>query len=336
MNEEEKDELIKIIIDITDFFVDEIDDKKKKIKTAIRINELSKKYVAKLNIILYLLSFSKSYYYKLIKEINEQRINNTLIIDKRIRDDKEYILFLIKKIYFESNKVFGAKRIRLILTKTYEIKITYKTVFKYMNELNLKYIIRRKNTRRIDAKNTQDQTKNILNRNFEININNKTICTDVTYIKFLNKWVYLSAAISLTNNKIIAWNLSTSNNNELVMDTFKNVDLSKYNMIHSDHGVQYTSKDFKNLLIENNIIQSMSRVGNSLDNRPIEYWFSIIKTEYLNLKIKKIKTFDQLISLIDESIKDYNNRIQPCLQCLTPHQLDIIQSKQFNQLICNI
>ena len=44
-------------------------------------------------------------------------------------------------------------------------------------------------------------------------------------------------------------------------------------IIHSDHGYQYSSHDYLNFMKKHNGIISMSRVGNSLDNREIEYFF---------------------------------------------------------------
>ena len=42
---------------------------------------------------------------------------------------------------------------------------------------------------------------------------------------------------------------------------------------HSDQGSQYLSTTFKQLLNENDFIQSMSRRGNSQDNAPMESFF---------------------------------------------------------------
>ncbi len=44
-------------------------------------------------------------------------------------------------------------------------------------------------------------------------------------------------------------------------------------IVHSDHGSQYSSSDYLTFMEQNNGIVSMSRIGNSLDNREIEYFF---------------------------------------------------------------
>ncbi len=62
----------------------------------------------------------------------------------------------------------------------------------------------------------------------------------------------------------------------------------------------------------------MERVGVSLDNRPIEYFFSIFKQEYMP---RKSLDYEKTRELISSSIYDYNNeRFQGCLKNMTPHE----------------
>lgn len=69
---------------------------------------------------------------------------------------------------------------------------------------------------------------------------------------------------------------------------------------------------FRKLLQENGIEQSMSRIGNSLDNRPIEYWFSIIKKELLKaLSLNNIsceQIYNEIkISFIVTTVKEFSS-----------------------------
>lgn len=50
-------------------------------------------------------------------------------------------------------------------------------------------------------------------------------------------------------------------------------------VLHSDRGYQYQIKEYQNELKENNLIQSMSRKGNCLDNSPTENFFGRLKEE---------------------------------------------------------
>lgn len=55
-----------------------------------------------------------------------------------------------------------------------------------------------------------------------------------------------------------------------------------------------------------NVTQSTSRVGNSLDNRPAEYFFSNLKSEFLNLIPHKDRVETETISKMEEYINFYN------------------------------
>lgn len=50
-------------------------------------------------------------------------------------------------------------------------------------------------------------------------------------------------------------------------------------ILHSDHGRQYQMSQYQKTLEENNIIQSMPRKGNCLDNSVIENFFGALKSK---------------------------------------------------------
>ena len=67
----------------------------------------------------------------------------------------------------------------------------------------------------------------------------------------------------------------------------------------------------------------MSRGGNSLDNREIEYFFSILKIEIFPIFQQKVRTltFDEL-KKIEQFINWYNNeRFIKKFNLKTPHEL---------------
>ncbi|SKC02916.1 Integrase core domain-containing protein [Sphingobacterium nematocida] len=50
-------------------------------------------------------------------------------------------------------------------------------------------------------------------------------------------------------------------------------------IFHSDRGIQYACGEFKSILSDNNIIQSMSRKANCWDNAVAESFFKSLKAE---------------------------------------------------------
>ncbi|WP_341515182.1 IS3 family transposase [Mesomycoplasma ovipneumoniae] len=184
----------------------------------------------------------------------------------------------------------------------------------------------RKKRRKSEIKNTKFLLPDIVKRDYNDKLNRNIFATDVSYIKaprdVKENHVFLSVIIEHKTKKIRDFKLSVSNDLNLVMDnikTFRSID--KDFVIHSDHGFQYTSKVYIDKINEMGGTVSLSRMGNSLDNREAEYWFSIIKSECLNeLNYSKI-TLEDLRKIIADYIYWYNNyRIQSILNWKTPQQ----------------
>ncbi len=196
-----------------------------------------------------------------------------------------------------------------------------KRIRRLMRLIGISSVIRRKRKGYIKHK-PQITAENVLNREFAALNPNEKWLTDVTEFKVIgsNIKLYLSAIIDLYDKSIISYKLGTSNNNKLVFDTYeeaiKNNPKAKP-MFHSDRGFQYTSKVFKHKLDQQEITQSMSRVGRCIDNGPMEGFWGTLKAEmyYLN-KFHDIKVLENEIS---KYIDFYNNkRYQNKLKGLTP------------------
>ena len=88
-------------------------------------------------------------------------------------------------------------------------------------------------------------------------------------------------------------------------------------LFHSDRGYQYTSKSFRQRILDAGMTQSMSRVAKCIDNGPMEGFWGIMKREmYYG---KKYRTKEELISAIENYIDYYTNRrVQRNLGVLTP------------------
>ena len=101
---------------------------------------------------------------------------------------------------------------------------------------------------------------------------------------------------------ITSYSVSKCNNEAMVIDNLKDA-IHKTNdttslLIHSDQGILYQANEFRKLLEENNIEQSMSRRGNCYDNAVIESFFATLKCEFVYInKFKNIEQFKYDIEL---------------------------------------
>lgn len=143
-----------------------------------------------------------------------------------------------------------------------------------MNKYHLKpeYIkrIRPNNNKRIE----ENVKPNLVKRKFNTDEPNKIWVTDITYLIYNNKKMYLSTILDLYDRKVIAYKISKFNNNQLVIDTLNQAISKRKNVyrliLHSDKGFQYTSYQYKAICNSNNIQISMSRKGTPIDDSPME------------------------------------------------------------------
>jgi transposase InsO family protein len=127
------------------------------------------------------------------------------------------------------------------------------------------------------------------------------------------------------DKSIVSWQLSPFIDFKLVMDTLNGAiekvpyEQRKELILHSDQGWHFTHNIYQQTLLNNEITQSISRKGSSVDNAPIESFFAIIKTECIYLEENLFtKNLDFVVS---EYIYYYNNnRLQVKIKELAPIQ----------------
>ena len=221
----------------------------------------------------------------------------------------------------EKNKTWGIRQIRMQIKKIYGVIVTNFTVYRYMR-LNSIQSITRKKTHRY-SKLPHHQIPNLLQRNFTTFCSNCKWSIDISYIFATDGVKYLCAIKDMYDKSIISYTISKTLDLTFVLNTVQRaVDIvpleQRRNLIlHSDQGFHFTNVVYQKLLKDNNIIQSISAKGSSVDNVPIESFFSTLKSECIYLiKNLKVKDIDETI---DKFIEYYNNeRLQEKIKELTP------------------
>lgn len=219
---------------------------------------------------------------------------------------------------------YGYRRVTLALRNTLDKAVNYKTIAKIMRLLKLKSVIRVKKYKSYKG-DVGIAAANILQRNFKADNPYEKWVTDVTEFKVAGSKLYLSPIMDLFNGEIISYNISTSPNYKQVEDMLDKALTRRKKegkdhiktILHSDQGTLYRLKIYQNLLKDNEIIQSMSRKGNCLDNAIIENFFGVLKSELFYLK--KYRSILELTKDIIEYIKYYNDkRIRTNLNGMSP------------------
>lgn len=228
----------------------------------------------------------------------------------------------IIEIFNQHKGRYGYRRILAIL-KSKGYTINHKTVQKLMNTLGLKGKQRKNGNYHSYKGEVGKVADNILKRDFYAAKPFEKLTTDVTEFKVCNNKVYLSPVMDLYNREIVSYSISLSPNlwqiREMLDILFSKLPADARPIFHSDQGWQYQHAEFQRLLSEHNIIQSMSRKGNCMDNGAMENFFGRLKVEmFYGEKFESVNTFiDELKSYINY----YNNeRISLKLKGMSPVQ----------------
>ena len=221
------------------------------------------------------ISVSSYYEYKNCKYI--KRETNSIILCGHIRN------------HFESNKKrYGSRRLSAEL-KSHGVQASHTTVAKYMNRMGLRSRFYPKFKTTTDSNHSNSIADNLLDRNFTILEPNKAWVSDITYISVIGGFEYLTVIIDLYDREVIGYHQSkTMKTSDTVIPALNMAVKNRLNghsapdlIFHSDRGVQYTAKEFTDLLNKYKIIRSNSRKGNCWDNAVAESFFKTLKCELI-------------------------------------------------------
>ena len=240
----------------------------------------------------------------------------------------------IKKIYELSKRTYGSPRVTIKLQEE-GLHVSRRRVARLMKRQNLKSIIRKKWVITTDSRHNYPVVENKLNRDFNVTRPGQVWVSDITYIKTLQGWLYLTVIIDLYDRKVIGWSFSRSLKAAITTIpawkmAVRNRLITQKLIFHSDRGVQYACHEFKNLLSSFKLVErSMSRKGDCWDNAVAESFFKTLKVEHIYHH--NYKTFKEAELSVFEYIEAwYNvNRIHTTIKTSIRNK----KEKFINQLV---
>lgn len=241
------------------------------------------------------------------------------------------LLTQIREIHQKSNRRFGSPSV-LMKLKEQGIHCNHKRIERLMKENQIYSKVKKKFKITTDSNHKFSICPNLVERDFSPQKVNTLWCSDITYIRTGEGWLYLAVVIDLFSRKVIGWSMSESMSRALVIDSFM-MAWSKRgkpeNLVyHSDRGSQYASHDFQNLLKNLNVKQSMSRKANCWDNACAESFFASLKKE--EVYQQKYQTRAEAKACVFEYIEIFYNAYRPhsFTTGLSPNQYEDMKSKE--------
>jgi transposase InsO family protein len=201
---------------------------------------------------------------------------------ERRRTDGE-LTAAITRLHRQSRGTYGSPRIHADLAAV-GVRVGRKRVARLMATAGLAGVCPRRR-RRTTIAGAEARAVNIINRVFgpgrwELD---RAWCGDVTYVRTWQGWAYLATVIDLASRRVVGWALADHMETSLVTDALRMAITARRPapglIFHADRGSQYTSSDFKKLLADHRMVQSLSRRGQCWDNSVAESWFASYKNE---------------------------------------------------------
>lgn len=230
--------------------------------------------------------------------------------------DQIVLMNEIRELYL-SYPFFGYRRITAMLRgQGYEVN--RKCVARLMSLLGLKALYPKKN---LSKRRKEDAVFPYLLKFCPPARPNDAWCVDITYIKLVQGFVYLTALIDVVSRKIMGWCLSPFLDAQSCLDAFNMAVLvARPLVINSDQGSQFTSSAWVEAMTLYGIKISMDGKGRCLDNIFIErFWRSI---KYEDVLLKSYESLIEARNAIAAYIEFYNSvRPHQALKYKTPNQV---------------
>lgn len=220
----------------------------------------------------------------------------------------------------KSRNNYGTRKLKFVLKRRNHI-ISRRKIGEIMKKYSLvsNYTLRQRNKHKNDVNN--DETANILARNFENRTKYEVVVSDLTYVKIGGKWRYICLLLDLCGRKIIGSAVGNQHNAKLVETAFYSVqtDLRNIKLFHTDRGSEFKNKIIEDILTAFGIERSLSAKGTPHDNAVAESMYNIIKTEFVFNR--EFTDLDEFKLYWFDYVNWYNNvRIHGSLGYQTPTQ----------------
>lgn len=215
------------------------------------------------------------------------------------------IMNTIDKIYTEF-PYFGHRKIRRNLKTEHGIQIGRKRTLSLMNQMGLYAIYPKKNPNTSKASKFHKKFPYLL-KNLSIIRPNQVWGTDITYIKLLHGFIYLTVILDWYSRYVISWKLSETLENIFCIEALQEaLEINVPEIHNSDQGVQYTSNDYIAVLEEAKAKISMDGRGRCFDNIFTERLWRSVKQE--NIYMNDYLSIGEAEIGLTKYFKDYNER----------------------------
>jgi transposase InsO family protein len=225
--------------------------------------------------------------------------------------ERQTLLADMKDIAEGSNYSYGSRRMMRAL-QAFGHRVGRSQTRRLMRDAGIVVRYRKRYRVTTNSHHSEPVFPNRLQRDFEPAAPNRSWVADITYVWTREGWLYLAVVLDLYSRSVVGWSLSRRMQSTLVCDALQMAIWRRRPqpgelIHHSDRGVQYASKPFRQLLQQYGIHGSMSRKGDCWDNAVAESFFATLKSERIRWRSYATRE-EAKRDIIDYIVMFYNSR----------------------------
>jgi transposase InsO family protein len=230
----------------------------------------------------------------------------------------------ITTIHTASHGTYGIRRVHAELSLGHGIPVSHGTVMLLMQRAGIKGL---PGNRRRRPRHETPTAADLVDPNFARKAPDKLWVTDITEHPTREGKVYCAVVLDTYSRRVVGWSIDSSQTAALVTNAL-NMAISNRQpavgtVIHSDHGVQFTSWAFTERARASGMVPSMGTIGDCYDNAMIESFWGRMQTELLNRR--RWRTRLEFANAIFEYLEIFHNRQRrhSALGMLTPVEYEL-------------
>lgn len=192
---------------------------------------------------------------------------------------------LIRELHEHSYGTYGARRIRVELRESCDVRMARKRVARLMRQAGLQGVQKKRFRCTTRSGASRHWAPDLVERNFRARRPDVLWVADATYVSTDEGVLYLAMVLDVFSRRVIGWAMADRISSALVLTALEMAHVQRGACAvihHSDHGTEYTALAFGSRCTELGVRLSMGSVGDCYDNAMAESFFASLECEVLD------------------------------------------------------
>jgi putative transposase len=196
------------------------------------------------------------------------------------------LVAVMREIHAESDATYGEPRMTEELAQRGRV-VNHKRVRRLMRHHGIVGVHKPAKVRTTIPAEAHPPVADLVGRRFAPAAPDVVWCGDITYVPTGEGWLYVASVLDLGSRRLLGYSMAEHMRTSLVTDALEMAAAARGGettgiIFHGDRGSQYMSGDYRQLITDLDMVQSVGRTGVCWDNAVAESFWSSLKREVVH------------------------------------------------------